>query len=111
LGEVGQIDQTIKLLMAQTEPAGTAALEANATASFKTIDAASKRLGSGMRLAGGAAQFSGITQDFGYLQDLILGPDGLFVHQRDFLAAQGYVDNGKAALDRIDRVYLETLPA
>ena len=109
LGEVDQIDQTIKLLMAQPTAAGAAALEASATEAFNRIDTVSGALGRGLRLVGGDTQAAEIGENFAYLRDLILGADGLFAHQREALAAQADVGSGRAVLDRIDRAYLAML--
>jgi diguanylate cyclase (GGDEF)-like protein len=109
LGEVDQIDQTIKLFMAQSDPTGTDALEANVMETFKTIDAVSAKFADGMHLVGGDTQATEIEETFAQLRDLVLGADGVMAHQRDALAAQADLDAGRVVLERIDRAYLAML--
>jgi diguanylate cyclase (GGDEF)-like protein len=104
-----RVDEAVKLLLAQSDPAALTTIEQQAATAFETTGSALNALAGRLRDAEGTAELVAILEIFGDIERVVLGPDGLFAWQRDALTASGEVAKGRETIDRIDRSYLEIL--
>jgi diguanylate cyclase (GGDEF)-like protein/PAS domain S-box-containing protein len=102
---VEQLDETAKLIVAQTDPGGLADAEKTIEGTFGTVDSVLAQLAGHLHAADDQAMVADIGRAAAELKAATLGPDGLLAKRRAALVANAEIANERAALASIERSY------